>query len=33
MPVVRLPRVEDILGAPIDQLTIEHIEAAAAAGL
>jgi hypothetical protein len=33
MPVVRLPRVEAILGAPIDQLTIEHIQAAAAAGV
>jgi hypothetical protein len=32
MPV-RLPRVEAILGAPIDQLTIEHIQAAAAASV
>jgi hypothetical protein len=33
MPVVRLPRVEVILGAPIDQLTIEHIQAAVEAGV
>jgi hypothetical protein len=32
MPV-RLPRVEAILGAPIDQLTIEHIQAAAERGV
>jgi hypothetical protein len=32
MPV-RLPRVEAILGAPIDQLTIEHIQAAVEAGV
>jgi predicted HTH transcriptional regulator len=30
---VRLPRVEAILGAPIDQLTIEHIQAAVEAGV
>ena len=32
MPV-RLPRVEAILGAPIDQLTYEHIQAAVEAGV
>jgi predicted HTH transcriptional regulator len=32
MPV-RLPRVEAILGAPIDQLTVEHIRAAVDAGV
>jgi hypothetical protein len=32
MPV-RLPRVEAILGAPIDQLTIEHIQTAVATGV
>jgi hypothetical protein len=32
MPV-RLPRVEAILGAPIDQLTIKHIQAAVEAGV
>src|SRR5215203_3379068 len=32
MPV-RLPRVEAILGAPIDQLAIQHIEAAVEAGV
>jgi predicted HTH transcriptional regulator len=32
MPV-RLPRVEAIFGAPTDQLAIEHIQAAVAAGV
>jgi hypothetical protein len=32
MPV-RLPRVEAILGAPIDQLTFGHIQAAVRAGV
>jgi len=30
---VRLPRIEAILGAPIDQLTMEHIQAAVNAGV